>query len=659
MLAVCRRHVSAVVAYCLVAVAFAWPLPLHMATHLTGSPEGDTGVYVWNQWVFRHELLGHQANPYFTETIFGSTNRANLTLHNYTTLANLLALPLIGVFGIVAAFNAIYLLMTVLTAYAMFLLVRATNAGHDGEAWLAGVVFAWSPMLVTRGDGHFSLVAAAPLPLFVLLLIRANRTRRLRDAAWVGLMLAAAFFADVYYAVYCVMLATGFVAWRIVQVERRPVVPEDRPARWWALDVMILCVAALVVAILTSGGWVITVFQQPVSMRELYTPVLALTILILIRMARPYRATIAAISRSELVESARLTVCAGLVAAIVLSPVLYGIAVRFVEGTFVTPEIHWRSSPAGVGIFQIVLPNPNHPLAPGAWRAWLSARTDGYLESVAAIPWSAFFVLCVAWARGWRPPRTWMVALAGFTLLALGPFVHVAGSNTYVPGPWAFLRYVPVVGLARNPARFAVVVMMALAFLFAVATSFLGRTQPEHPARRPWHLWGLGVLLVLELLPIPRSLHSARVPAIYHQIAADPRDVRVLELPFGVRDGTFSVGNYTARTQYFQTVHEKAVLGGVLSRVSKRRVRDIRRDPVLAAFIELSEGRTLPPGTHERLAAEAHAFMTRANLGYVVIDSARASDALVRFAVSTLELQALGSDGPFVLYRPKSSLASR
>lgn len=93
----CRPQTCAILAYAVLALAFAWPLPLHLATCLTGSPEGDTGVYVWNLWVFQHEILVHRASPYFSDTIFALTDRANLSLHNYTTLANLLALPLIGV----------------------------------------------------------------------------------------------------------------------------------------------------------------------------------------------------------------------------------------------------------------------------------------------------------------------------------------------------------------------------------------------------------------------------------------------------------------------------------------------------------------------------------------------------------------------------------
>ena len=167
-----RAHVAAVGAYVLLAVVFSWPLPVHLQTHLTGDPNSDTGVYVWNLWVFQYEVLDHRTMPYFTDRIFRATGRANLSLHNYTVFANVLALPLVRPFGIVATFNLVYLLMTVVTAYAMFLLARAFTAHDTWISWLAGAAFAWSPVLVTRGMGHHSLVAAAPLAVFVLLLMR-------------------------------------------------------------------------------------------------------------------------------------------------------------------------------------------------------------------------------------------------------------------------------------------------------------------------------------------------------------------------------------------------------------------------------------------------------------------------------------------------------
>src|SRR5204863_6473514 len=99
-----RLSLAALSAYVLLTLAFSWPLPLHMATHLTGPPDGDTGVYVWNQWVFRHELIEEHRLPLFTGEIFSLSPPANLSLHNYTVFQDLIALPLLGVFDVVTTF---------------------------------------------------------------------------------------------------------------------------------------------------------------------------------------------------------------------------------------------------------------------------------------------------------------------------------------------------------------------------------------------------------------------------------------------------------------------------------------------------------------------------------------------------------------------------
>ena len=203
-----RPHAFALAGYVVVALAFVWPLPLNLGTHLTGPPGGDTGVYVWNQWVFQHEILEHRHLPYFTERIFALGRRANLSLHNYTTFQNLLALPLVGFLGVIATFNVVYLLMTVLTAYMAFLLARHVT-GRVAESWLAGLVFAWSPSLVTRGMGHFSVAAAAPLAAFMLVLLRTAERERMRDAVLLGVTVWWAASTDVYFAVYCLLIARG------------------------------------------------------------------------------------------------------------------------------------------------------------------------------------------------------------------------------------------------------------------------------------------------------------------------------------------------------------------------------------------------------------------------------------------------------------------
>jgi hypothetical protein len=236
-----------------------------------------------------------------------------------------------------------------------------------------------------------------------------------------------------------------------------------------------------------------------------------------------------------------------------------------------------------------------------------------------------------------------------FGMLALGPFVRVGEINTSIPGPWALVRYAPIVGLARTPARFAAVVMLGLAILFASALAWYGRSHPQSRRRM---LLVVGALLAFELFPAPLLLHSAEVPGIYKRVAEAPANTTLIELPFGVRDGTSSVGNFTARTQYFQTAHGKTIMGGYLSRVAPQRFVEMHTNAVVDALTLLSEDRTIAASQRESLMQGAASFIRDRKIGFVVIDRARASDDLRDTAIRAFALDRVDADGVFELYVP-------
>jgi hypothetical protein len=251
---------------------------------------------------------------------------------------------------------------------------------------------------------------------------------------------------------------------------------------------------------------------------------------------------------------------------------------------------------------------------------------------------------------GWRPSRWWATLTIAFALLALGPFVRVGEVNTSIPGPWALVRYAPIIGLARTPARFAAVMTLGLAILFASALAWYGHA---HPRSRRRMLLLVGALLAFELFPGPLVLHSAEVPSIYARVAEAPANVTLIELPFGVRDGTSSVGNFTARTQYFQTAHGKTIMGGYLSRVSPQRFAELRSDPVIDGLMILSEDRTIGREQRDALMRGAANFIRTKKIGFVVIDRARASEELRDTAIRAFGLDRVAVDGVFELYVPR------
>ena len=111
-----------------------------------------------------------------------------------TVFANVLAFPFLSWLGLARTFNLIYLLNVALSGFGAYLLIRKITQ-RPAESFIGGLLFMWSPFLVTRAMGHFSLVAAAPLPIFVLSLCLGYAYERTRNL-WVPIFMHAAFNAS-------------------------------------------------------------------------------------------------------------------------------------------------------------------------------------------------------------------------------------------------------------------------------------------------------------------------------------------------------------------------------------------------------------------------------------------------------------------------------
>jgi hypothetical protein len=383
----------------------------------------------------------------------------------------------------------------------------------------------------------------------------------------------------------------------------------------------------------------------------MYTPALWLVCLVALRAWLKWRFVVIPEGLAgQQASLARLGLIAAGVCLLLLWPVILGIAVRAVEGRLPDTTTYWRSSPQGVDMLAYVVPNPNHTWFGGQTRQWfMPDKSDAFPEFVGSFSIVALAVIAVAaWLRAL--PRLWEAFTGFFVLLSLGPFVHVGGINTYVIGPWALLRYVPVIGMARSPSRFAIVAVLGMSLLFAFAVQELARRRAA--LRRA----GAGILaaaLMFELIPAPRQLHSAAVPDIYRLVAATGDDSkRLLELPTGVRDGTSSLGDFNASSAFFQTEHRRPLIGGYLSRVSAWRKHEEFRGPMMRALLTLSEGRQVSAELRASAEQARDAFLRRSCVGFVIVNKARASAELQAFAVDALQLSLVREDPAYALFRP-------
>lgn len=640
-------YIVSLAAYLLLALVFHWPLPLHLFDALTAHVASDGGVYVWNQWVFRHEITAHGQLPLFTNEILALTPAVDLSLHNYTLFADALAYPLIPALGVVGAFNVIFLAISVLTAWTMFLLAKYLGA-RGTEAWLAGALFGFSPVLVARSTAHFSLAAAAALPLFVLLLLRTERNCSTGNAMALGATIAWATMCDAYFGVFCLLIGGSYLVARRWQVV---FTPRGGDASHYLLNTLIALVTVIVTVIAITGGTVVSFGPVRLGLSSLYTPVLLLTILVTVRAGRYLRPSIRQIAPLATRAGVRAIVVAGATCSLMLGPMLYALAWRMRDGGEFHHATPWRNSPSGVDLLAFVTPNPNHLWFRTTWKPWMEQLAGGYIENVSTVTFIGLVVIAAALFRfRFKVPREWLALFVFFATLALGPFINVGGVNTFVPGPWAFFRYLPVVSAVRTPARFAIVAMLMFSVVFALALSHV--TGRLRHLRTPV-LAVTGLLLLVELAPMPRPLYNAAAPAVYQTIASDPREVSVLEIPFGFADGERSEGRFSGDAQFYQTIHQKPILSGALSRITDAELARQHAFPFVRALLALSQGDELPEDLREEAKADAGRLVRDARIGYIVMTSSTTPPALRAFAIESLQLRPVAEDGGRELFVPR------
>jgi len=235
----------------------------------------------------------------------------------------------------------------------------------------------------------------------------------------------------------------------------------------------------------------------------------------------------------------------------------------------------------------------------------------------------------------------------------LGPTLHVNGADTFhingvhfrIPLPFAILGYLPFLpylGGATSIGLFPVMIMLVLSVLAGYGVRHLRQLVGLAWAR----LLPLAVLAVilLEYAILPFPLWQVRVPPVYEIIKEDPDPVAVLDLPFGKEITIY---------QYYQTVHGKKIVHGVLPRLPSFN-RTFGENIGLVRM--LRNPALIPQGPLDRsLAESARDVMHLFEVRYIVLHKHYfASDAFHRvnaLVKATLPTQLIAQDEHLIAYR--------
>jgi len=202
------------------AVAFLWPMPAHLDTHIWGD-RFDAWTTLW--------LIDHLAEGLRTGTLSAHTDQIlfpigySLWSFGHAALQGIGALMVAVGMPLIASYNLLLIGGIATTGFAAHLLGRELGGSH-AAGFVAGGAMASSPYLYGEGAaGCIELTAAGLLPLFAWTMVRLARS-----PTWARMLQSAVALAIIgpfnwYYTLFTGMFGLGFVAWMAAQGKRRAV----------------------------------------------------------------------------------------------------------------------------------------------------------------------------------------------------------------------------------------------------------------------------------------------------------------------------------------------------------------------------------------------------------------------------------------------------
>lgn len=182
--------------YTILSIIFTYPAAFSI-NKIPGG--GDAWWFLWDFWSFKKAVL-NLSNPYYTTNIFYPTG-VSLAFSEVSPFNAIISIPLQHLFGLIAAYNMIWILTFILSGIGTYLLAKyLTN--NTKAAFLSGLIFMFCPYHFAHALGHMNLTATEWIPFYVLFLIKITRENKIVNAFYAAFFLVLTAMSSVYYLLY-------------------------------------------------------------------------------------------------------------------------------------------------------------------------------------------------------------------------------------------------------------------------------------------------------------------------------------------------------------------------------------------------------------------------------------------------------------------------
>jgi hypothetical protein len=284
-----------------------------------------------------------------------------------------------------------------------------------------------------------------------------------------------------------------------------------------------------------------------------------------------------------------LLVLTGLVAGALMAPLAIPVVSAYL--THPSPEDAFtdESLIGQTDLLAYILPSRSHPL----WNGAAARVYDNFIDNKVYVAFVGYTTLALAlWGsvRRWRQARFWLLATAVYVLLALGPQLRLNGQlYPQIPMPYRLVGDLWFVQILRKPDRFNVFLGLPLGML---ASWGMVALSPQRSSKlgRTLLAGALGLLILREYALVPYPTARPATPAWYGQLAQEPGDFAVLDLPMDTR-------SFDKHYGFYQITHGKPLVEGHVSRPPQEAFAFIEENTLISAFAREERLRAQPEMT--------------------------------------------------------------
>lgn len=175
-----------------------------------------------------------------------------------------------------------------------------------------------------------------------------------------------------------------------------------------------------------------------------------------------------------------------------------------------------------------------------------------------------------------KPNKKTIIAGIGVIIslaLALGMHLHINGHITQIPLPYNLLyKTTPLIEITGVPMRFTALAFLFLAIIISQFEISLPKTKKKIIALM------IGSLVFVEFLPLPFKTYQHPQSTFYTELAKKSDNTAILDLH----------KNPTA-TLYYQTIHNKKIVGGYISKQTQAHEDYLKNDPIISPFWKFTD----------------------------------------------------------------------